>query len=188
MKRLNGPGVAIRRQQREQDLSEKRMNTRGHAEDRKYGRNAYTLVEVMVAVLIVGILTMTLYAGFSQGFSVIQSARENLRATQIMVQRMETIRLYTWSQVLDNVNYLKPTFTEYYDPLGSTNNSTGTRYQGTISTQIPADMPAGYGTNMRTITVRVYWTNFSKGQPIVFSREMQTLVARYGMQNYIFGK
>ena len=55
----------------------------------------------MISVLIVGTLILSLYAGFSQGFSIIQTSRENLRATQILVQRMETIRLYTWSQVLD---------------------------------------------------------------------------------------
>ena len=142
----------------------------------------------MIAVLIVGTLVMALYAGFSQGFSVIQSARENLRATQIMVQRMETIRLYTWSQVLDTNNYLKPTFVEFYDPLGRTNNTAGTRYFGTISSQVPSDLPVAYRTNMRTITVQMSWTNYTRGRAIPFSRQMETRVARNGMQNYVYGK
>jgi len=142
----------------------------------------------MISVLIVGTLTLSLYASFSQGFSVIQTSRENLRATQILVQRMETIRLYTWSQVQDTATYLKPTFTEYYDPLGRTNNSAGALYQGTITCQVPMDLPPAYRTNMQTITVRLFWTNYNKGEPVVCSRQMQTRVARNGMQNYVYGK
>ena len=40
---------------------------------------------------------------------------------------------------------------------------------------------------MRTITVTVYWTNYNGAKPIVHQREMQTRVARNGMQNYIWG-
>jgi len=41
---------------------------------------------------------------------------------------------------------------------------------------------------MRTATVTIYWTNYPAGTntPIVHSRQFQTYVARYGMQNYIF--
>jgi len=153
-------------------------------------RQAYTLAEVMISVLLVGTLTIALYAGFSQGFSVIQSARENLRATQIMVQRMESIRLYTWSQVLDTNNYLKPTFVEFYDPLGRTNNTAGTRYYGAVISRMPTatDLPPDYRTNMRTITVQLSWTNYTRGKAIPSTRQMETRVSRNGMQNYIFGK
>jgi Tfp pilus assembly protein PilE len=164
------------------------MKVLGHIRGGNGLRLAYTLAEVMISVLLVGTLTVALYAGFSQGFSVIQSARENLRATQIMVQRMESIRLYTWSQVLDTNNYLKPAFIEVYDPLGRTNNTAGTVYYGTIKSQIPSDLPDAYRTNMRTITVQLTWTNYTRGRAIPFLRQMETRVARNGMQNYIFGK
>jgi hypothetical protein len=138
----------------------------------------------MIAVLLVGVVTVALYAAFSHGFAVIQSARENLRATQIMVKRMETIRLYSWSQLLDP-NYVKPTFQEFYDPLGG---SKGARYSGTVSMSVPTDLPAAYRTNMRTLTVGVTWTNSLGKRPVVHQRQMQTRVARYGMQNYVYGK
>jgi type II secretory pathway pseudopilin PulG len=150
---------------------------------------AYTLVEVMVAGTILGLVAMSLYGAFSAGFCVIQSTRENLRATQIMVQKMEAVRLFTWSQVNDSTNYLKPVFTEPYDPLGMTNNCSGAQYTGYVSASIPAagDLPEAYRTNMRTITVSLYWTNFNGKKPVVHAREMQTRVARNGMQNYIWG-
>jgi Tfp pilus assembly protein PilE len=164
------------------------MNIAGHKLGGTAKEKAYTLAEVMISVLIVGTLTLSLYAGFSQGFSVIQTSRENLRATQILVQRMETIRLYTWSQVLNTTTYLKPTFTECYDPLGRTNNSVGALYQGIITCQVPMDLPPAYRTNMQTITVQLFWTNYSNGEPVVHTRQMQTRVARNGMQNYVYGK
>ena len=61
----------------------------------------YTFAEVLVAAAILGFVATSLYGAFAAGFCVIQSTRENLRATQIMVQKMEAVRLLTWSQVGD---------------------------------------------------------------------------------------
>ncbi len=152
-------------------------------------QKAYTFVEVLVAVTILGFVGATLYGAFSAGFCVIQSARENLRATQVMVQKVEAIRLFTWSQICDTNNYLKPLFVEAYDPLGATNNSGGAQYTGYFSASVPAtgDLPEAYRTNMRTLTLTLYWTNCNGGKPIVHTREGKTRVARNGMQNYIWG-
>ena len=49
------------------------------------------MVEVLVAVSLVGIMFVSLYSGISSGFAVVQLARENLRATQILQEKMETI-------------------------------------------------------------------------------------------------
>ena len=149
---------------------------------------AFTLAEVMIAVFIVGIVGLSLYAGFTASFSVVKLARENLRATQIMMQRMETIRLYTWTQVTNN-SYVIPAFVDLYDPLGKTNQTSGAVYVGFISNSVPDPtmVPPTYRTNMRAITVSIYWTNYTGTNKIVHSRQMQTYVARYGMQNYIYG-
>jgi prepilin-type N-terminal cleavage/methylation domain-containing protein len=149
----------------------------------------FTLAEVMVGAAILGVVGASLYAAFAAGFLLIQSTRENLRATQIMMQKMEAIRLFTWSQVCDTNNYLKPFFVEAYDPLGSRTNSGGAQYTGFMSATVPAvgEVPEAYRTNMRTVTVSVYWTNYNGTKPIMHSRTMQTRVARNGMQNYIWG-
>ena len=151
--------------------------------------SGYTFTEVLVAAGILGLVATTIYAAFAVGFCVIQSTRENLRATQIMVQKMEGIRLLTWSQIGDTNRYLPP-FTERYDPLGATTNAGGAKYMGYVRSSIPtsADLDgADYQTNMRTITVTVYWTNFNRAKRIVHKCEMQTRVARNGLQNYIWG-
>ena len=149
----------------------------------------YTFVEVLVAAGILGFVGASLYAAFAAGFCIIQSTRENLRATQIMVQKLEAVRLFTWSQINDSTNYLKPTFVEAYDPLGTTHNSGGARYTGYLQASLPpaGDLPEAYRTNMRTITVSLYWTNYSGAKRIVHAREMETRVARNGMQNYVWG-
>lgn len=143
-------------------------------------RVAFTLTEVMVAVGVIGILFVSLYLAFSAGFSMIRVTRENLGATQIMVQRAETIRLYTWSQLLDPT-YFKTNFT--VDSI----SSLGTTYYGNIRLSTPTYMGSpSYLNDMRTVTISVRWTN-GLGRPLPHYREMQTQVAKFGLQNYAFG-
>ncbi len=167
----------------------RRLDGGGTPARRDYCRAGYTFAEVLVASAILGFVSTALYGAFSAGFCVIQSTRENLRATQILVQKLEAVRLFTWSQVADTNNYLKFTFGEKYDPLGATNNCGGAQYTGYVRASVPAagDLPEAYRTNMRTITVTLYWTNYHGAKAIVHQREMQTRVARNGMQNYIWG-
>jgi hypothetical protein len=161
---------------------------RGSAPERANHRETgYTLVEVLTAATLLGFVATSLCGAFSAGFCTIQSTRENLRATQIMVQKLEAIRLFTWSQVGDTTNYLKSTFTEVYDPLGATNSCAGAKYTGYVTTSACPDLPDAYRTSMVTVTVGVSWTNYNGAKPIVHRREMQTRVARNGMQNYIWG-
>ena len=150
----------------------------------------YTFAEVLMAAGILGFVATALYGAFGAGFCLIQSTREDLRATQIMVQKMEGIRLFTWSQVNDPTNYLKSPFTEQYDPLSITNNCAGAKYTGYVTASVPTasdNIPDAYRTNMLTLTVTLYWTNYNGAKAIRHSRAMQTRVARNGMQNYIWG-
>lgn len=152
----------------------------------KARREGFTISETLIATVVVAVMAGALFGAFSLSFSVMQITRDDLRATQIAMQKMEAIRLFAWSQVLDT-NYVKPTFVEFYDPSAPALSSAGSVYRGVVTTSIPADLPEAYQTNMRTITVTVYWTNYNGKKPIVHSRQMQTCVARYGMQNYVWG-
>ena len=137
-----------------------------------------------MAVLILATVMISLYGAFSYGFMTIQACREDLRATQILMQQTEAIRLCTWSQ-LTNYN-----FQESYDPFGAANAGGGTRYSGTVAVQPASAIPdsATYKTNMRQVAVTVYWTNTYGNSPLVHSRQMKTQVARYGLKDYIWGK
>ena len=54
-------------------------------------RKGFTLVEVMMAVGVLGIMLVGLYGGLGYGFKQIQLAREDERATQILAERMEVV-------------------------------------------------------------------------------------------------
>ncbi len=145
---------------------------------------AFSLVEVSAASFLLGILLLSLFGGFSSGLMVVKAARDNLRATQILVQKMETLRLLTWSQGTNNP-IASTNFVASYDP---TSHNPGTLYRGVYAASpAPTSIPAAYRKDLRQATVMVYWTNvLGRGKVVVQSHAMKTFVARYGMQNYIF--
>src|SRR5438034_10804996 len=110
------------------------------------GTSAYTLAEILVCVLIINIGAAGLMGCFKYAFFVTKLARENQRATQVMLERAEAIRLCSWDQVRSN-GFIPSTFSEYYDPT-STNGSAGVIYTGTTaisafpySTSYPDKLP-----------------------------------------------
>jgi type II secretory pathway pseudopilin PulG len=143
---------------------------------------AFTLVEACVAMGLVGVIFIGLYASLAWGFASLRLTRENLRATQILTEKMETIRLYTWDQVTVISNFLPTTFTATYYPPGETNTyGTGTIYSGTLSVE-PVAFGTNYDDDMRKVTVKVNWV--TGGLPR--SRSLTTFVSQYGMQNYVW--
>lgn len=149
----------------------------------------HTSGEGLVAAAFLGVVVALLYGAFSLGFPVIQSTRESLRASRIVMQRAEALRLFTGSQVRDPNNCLKPLFVEPYDPRGVTSNSGRGQYAGYASAAGSAtgDLPTACHTHMRPVTVTLYWTNYIGAKPVVHSRQMQTALARNGMPKYIWG-
>ena len=146
------------------------------------GRLAFTLTEVLVAVGVLGVLFVSLYLAFLAGFSMVRVTRENLRATQILVQRTETIRLYSWSQ-LNNPTYFTTNFTE------NATASLGTTFCGNIQLSTPDNLGTptpSYLNDLRLVTVSIRWTN-TVGHPLPHYRQMQTQVAKNGLQNYTAG-
>jgi len=156
-----------------------------HPQSRKQGRSAFTLAEVLVAVALMSVAFVSLYLGVSSSFAITQLSRENLRATQIMLERMEGIRLYNWNQLVYS-NMIPGNFVTYYYPGGTNGVSKGIAYGGTISIGSANLNPtATYSNRMRGITVTVSWTNSSGGQRIVRQRSMTTYASRDGIQNYV---
>lgn len=158
-------------------------------------RAAFSLIEVTISMAMVSILFVSLYGGIASGFAVVKLARENLRANQIIVEKMETLRLYSWDQINSN-GYIPPTFTASFFPsiitnLVETGNGTettttsfgnsGITYYGRVTiTNAPVSIQ--YSNNMRLVTVTLNWTNGNVGR----TRELQTLVSQNGLQNYVY--
>ncbi len=143
---------------------------------------AFALVEVVIGAGLLGIMMISLYGGMSSGFAVTQLARENLRGTQIMLERMEGIRLYNWDQ-LTTSNMIPATFTNYYYPLAASGESKGIIYNGSmVITNATLSPSATYSTNMRIVTVSINWTSGK----VLRTRSMSTYVSKNGIQNYVF--
>src|SRR5207247_3433606 len=106
---------------------------------------AFTLMEVMLAVVIVGVEFVSLYVAISQGFAVVQSARENLRATQIMQEQVEIVRVLDWAKITTNASPWS--FNASFYPAGGTNNQ-GIVYSGAIAIT-DAPVPGAYAPDMR---------------------------------------
>src|SRR5947208_2753997 len=89
----------------------------------KFGANrAFTLVEVMTASALLGIMSISLLGALSSGFAVLRLTQEQLRATQILQEKMEIIRLYSWDQV-NTPGYVPTSFTAAFGTVNS--NSIG---------------------------------------------------------------
>lgn len=148
----------------------------------RLAQRAFTLAEVSIGVAIMGIVFISLYAGMSSGFAVTQLARENLRATQIILERMEGVRLYNWNQ-LNYSNMIPANFTNYYYPFAAAGESKGIVYTGRMSiTNAQLTPYASYGDQMRKIVVTVTWTNGKS----LRTRTMSTYSSRNGLQNYVY--
>jgi type II secretory pathway pseudopilin PulG len=139
---------------------------------------AFSLTEVTVSMGVIGTSMMALFSGFTSGFFTMQMARENLRATQILLEKTETIRLYSWDQVVNTPGFIPPTFTAPYDP-NSTNNSIV--YNGAVRIEA-VPLVTGYSDEMRMVTVSVNWRTGS----IDRNRTFTTYIARNGLQNYVY--
>jgi|SRR5579859_4681900 len=152
------------------------------------GPSAFSLIEVVVAVSVILVAFLAIFANMTFGLSVTQLSRENLRATQIMLDKMEGVRLYSWTQ-LTNSSFLVPSFTNWFfetNNIGTaTASGTGISYTGQVLvTSVPFNVPA-YSQNMRKVTVNVGWTSGNSGNT-PRSRSMSTFVSEAGMQNYIY--
>ena len=80
----------------------------------KRPEQAHTLIELLVAICILGITAGGVINGINYGLFMMGVARENQRATQILLEKTETIRLYNWSEVSSN-GFIPATFTNVYE-------------------------------------------------------------------------
>src|SRR5689334_18810662 len=89
-------------------------------------KRAFTLVEVLVGAGILGFTVVTLYGAFSFGFTTIRLSQEEVRADQILVQKLETLRVYDWTKITNH--YLPAHFSTPFCSDG-----TGVSYDGSLS-------------------------------------------------------
>jgi prepilin-type N-terminal cleavage/methylation domain-containing protein len=152
---------------------------------RRAGSNyeaAFSLPELMVAVALCAVMAVSLYGGISFGFSNITLARQNLRATQIALEKMEIVRMYSWEQVNSN-GFVPTTFTAPFFPTvggGGDTNGGVVFYGKTVITNFNRSI--SYSNDIRKVQVTLNWTNRNVPQTL----QMSTYISQYGMQRYIY--
>lgn len=142
---------------------------------------AFTIVEVVVSIVIIGVGAAGLMAGIGYGFKTIQRVRENQRATQIILEKAETIRLFSWDQVSSN-GFIPSTFTATYDgDATASSNYSGTVYNGTVTI---GNFPnsTSYTDRMKALTLTLQWQT----ETISRTRVLTTYIAKDGIQNYVY--
>ena len=117
------------------------------------------------------IIVLGLFGAFSFGFSTIKISQEDERASQILLQKLETLRLYDWSKITNS--YFPTNFTVSYSTNG------GVTYDGAIEID-PVPMAESYSNTLRQVTVSLFWV--STGVPRY--RMVTTLVSQNGIQTY----
>ena len=147
---------------------------------RRGAQSAFSLVEVIMASCLAAILFAAAMAGFSNAFSTLQLDRENSRATQILLEKTEMLRLYNWDQIVGNdTNTFVPA--SFSSPFYPDARDGGFTYTGTV-TITNAPISATYSNDLRMVIISLAWTSGTLAR----SRTMTTYVSHYGLQNYIY--
>ena len=163
---------------------------------------AYTITEVVFAMAALAVTVGALYAGMTYGMREAVLTRENLRATQVMLEKLEQLRLYPAYKLRsyfdpddpedpldpfdstdphvageDEPAYTIPTTFEVPYKPGVTNTGDPV-YCGRfiISTNTAFGMP--YDGDILRVGVEVTWDSGGRTQ----TRSMETFFAKYGMQ------
>jgi type II secretory pathway pseudopilin PulG len=154
------------------------MNIKVYARHAK----AFTIVEVMMSTIIIGIAAAGLLACFHGSFLIMRFARENQRATQVLVERAEALRVFNWTQV---TNGSIPPFTnDFYSYTSNNTQGPGPTYSVAVALVPLTSLAATYQTNMFEVDITVQWTNSMDNIP--HTRVLSTYVARDGIQNYVY--
>ena len=144
-------------------------------------KGGFALVEVLTGMLILGVVVAAVYATLGAAFNTSSMSRDNLRATQILIEAMEVVRLHSWDELQDP-NFGPKQFTSYADPSGATNaTGRGTLFLGTMELA-PGPEDVQYRDDMRTVIIDLSW----KTGRLQRHRHLVTYVTRNGLQNYIY--
>jgi type II secretory pathway pseudopilin PulG len=140
-------------------------------------QGGFSLVETIVGFGVTGIAAASLMASFCLGFNIIKATRENARATQVLMEKIEVFRLYAWNQVT-NSSFVPGNFSS---PFALDTANPGFYYSGTVTIS-PVTLGTSYEDDIRKVTVAVNWTSGKTPR----HREVTTYVSRYGIQNYVY--
>jgi hypothetical protein len=138
---------------------------------------AFTLVEAIMAIAVIGILFSGLFGTIKANVSLVALCRDNQLATQILTEKVEVLRVYNWEQLNSN-GFVPTNFVVALDPA---NASSAPYYTGRVSIVSPAPIGEGYNSNVALVTVTLNWVNEKRPQ----TRKVVSYVGKNGLQQYI---
>jgi hypothetical protein len=139
-----------------------------------FAQGGFALLEILIGGLILGLCVVSLYSAYSFGFSLMRLSQENVRADQILLQKMETIRTYPWPQTAPGSGIIPTNFTTQFT---TGPGAAGVVYNGTIAI---ADNPVSesYSNTLRQLTVSLNWNSGG----VLRNRSMTTFISQNGIQ------
>lgn len=136
-------------------------------------QRGFTLIEVLASMLLLGVSITALLSGISWGINTAAMQRENQIATQILTERMDTIRLYSHSLITNNAYFPKT--------VTVTNVGSGKQVYTLSMTVTNNFLGVNYRTNLAQVTLTLNWSTY--GTPR--QRTVRTFVAMNGLQAYV---
>ena len=135
--------------------------------------DGFTLVEVIVSMFLLGIIFTSAFSTYQLGINMIDDAREEIRASQIIQSEMERLRTKNWTQLQ------KMPSGSTFEPSGEFAKIYATNYSAYryLITLNPSDK--------MLVAIRVEWTN-STGQQSV--RWFNTIFTQNGLNDYYYRK
>src|SRR5882724_3520803 len=133
------------------------------------GEGGFTLAEAILATLILTFVLTSVLAVVSQCARYLTDIRRTARASQVLQQEMEYVRLLDW-------NALQSLTNQFTDPSDSKRI-----YAGTITTSAYSSF--GTTTTVEEVTLTVTWTNQVNS---ILTNSLTTLVSNGGLNKYIF--
>ncbi len=137
-------------------------------------RTGFTLIEVALAstILVVGFVGMI--EALAVGSEMLDTARKQTIAGQIMQGEVEYLRMQSWS-IISGLTSASPDYLSNYAEFSSTSLATVAGTTFTFSRQVVSPDPHP---NLRRITLTVNWTSIT-GK--THSRSCSAYIGRYGL-------
>lgn len=131
--------------------------------------DGFTLLEASIASIILILALVPLLALSGQCFRYIADVRRSARATQVLQQKMEDLRILSWTALATNS-------TSFVD-----SNSFSTVYHGTVLTNSYIQYTGT--TTVMEVTLRVTWQDQTGN---VQTNYLSTFISNGGLSRYMF--
>lgn len=134
----------------------------------KRNQKGTTLIELMIALTVLGTVVGSSIICLAQGFRSVEYARDVTRCSQILQTEMETLRTYNWSALTGVLG------TSTFDPFGDSSTSPMRNLvcTRTITTE---------KTDQRRVALGVTWTD-SYG--VSHSKKYESIFTKEGLSDY----